>query len=178
MFFRSEDHEVSGSAFLDPSCWKVVQIRRIYCHLFKKLHQRQVTGADEGSDPECERSLKPDDAAWSRGDGAFFLFSAVRSVICRDEIDRAIREPSDNRKPVFFFPERRIHFGERAVFEHCFIRQGEMMGRRLSVEIRAQGFEYAHQFHGTSGTDMLDHCVCSGAQGEKAVSRYEGFLCD
>ena len=44
------------------------------------------------------------------------------------------------------------------------------------MQLCSKSFKSTHQFHGSSGTDMLDPDICTGFQGEHTVTGDKGFL--
>ena len=109
-------------------------------------------------------------------EGLRFQIRRVRSVVRGDGIDGAVSNAGANRFHIRGAAQRRIHLGIRAVRQHRFVRQREVVRRDFAGHPHAAALGLPHHFERARGGKMRDVQMPSGGLRHHQVARHADVL--
>ena len=153
-----------------------VQLRRIQAHFLKQSQIINVTSFYQPGNRQWQGGFQPDDAARRLGQRFCLLLGAVRCMIRRNHINRAVLDCLNQRLAIRGTPQRRIHFRQCSVLQNRRLVQCKMMRCHLRPDMRAQLFRQPDHLHRIAGTDVLDIHICARMKRDHAVARHHRIL--
>ena len=114
-------------------------------HEFDESLIGNVTAVDEHLMAHAIGALEADDAVGGVEEAEFLLFHGVRRVIGSQKIDRAVGYGRNGGLSIGFGAKRRIHLGERAVFQQRFITQCNVVRRGFAGDWQPLGLGFANR---------------------------------
>jgi hypothetical protein len=84
------------------------------------------------------------------------LFSRMRGMVCGDDIDGAVEDPTDEGLTVFSTPQWRVHLIKSIITWNIGITQSEMVRSHFTGYFIRNFFEASDEFQALFGRDMTE----------------------
>ena len=134
----------------------MIEISRIAGEAGKRLHHSEMARIYQIADRKGKSCLETDHAARSFDEGAGLFLCRMGGVVGGDDINSAVLKAPDDGHTVALGAKRRIDLGECSAGKDRVFCEGEVMGRRFSVNGRVLSAGPAHVFNAFLSADVLD----------------------
>ncbi len=106
----------------------------------------------------------------------FLLKLCVRRVIARQNVERAVGDPFDQRVDIALAAQRRIHFEVGVEILDRLIRQRDVMRTNFAADFHSARPRFAQEPHAAGRADVLAMNRMIAQLREQNVARDDGFL--
>ncbi len=161
-----------------PCAGETADARRFARHDARDIRPRHQPGVDHRQLDDSQRALETDHAVRGRVPLARLRLGGVRSVVGRDDVDRAVGETLAHRENVLFATQRRVDLEAGVVAAREFVGEQQVVRGDLGRDVDAASLRPPDDLDRPCGGEMADVQARADVLGQQHVAGDDRLLGD